>query len=205
MTKFITLEGGEGAGKSTAIRFIENALRQRGIPYIVTREPGGTPIAEKIRDIVLTPQSEWMFPDTEALLMFAARAQHIHAVIKPALASGKYVISDRFTDASFAYQSAGRGISMSRLRELAQWVLGDFKPDLTLLLDTSVQVGMDRIRSRESQDRIEQEKNVFFERVRTMYLQLAAEDPKRFRIIHAEKSLSEVEKQIQEALASLFL
>lgn len=203
MSKFITLEGGEGAGKSTTIRFIENELRKRNIPYIITREPGGTPIAEKIRDIVLTPQNEFMFADTEALLMFAARAQHIQAVIQPALQSGKCVISDRFTDASFAYQCGGRGISIERLRALATWVLGDFKPDLTLLLDIPVQAGLDRIRSRETADRIEQEKNDFFERVRTMYLQLAKEDPKRFHVIHAEKPLNEVEMQIQAALKNI--
>lgn len=202
---FISLEGVEGMGKSTALKFIESELKAHALPFIVTREPGGTQIAEGIRDLLLKHHDEKMHPDTEALLMFAARAQNVANVIKPALAAGKWVLSDRFTDASFAYQAGGRHIDAEHLGKLAHWVLGDFKPNLTLLLDAPIEVGLERIKRRQYKDRIEKEDICFFERVRKSYLTRARNEPDRFRIIQAHKPLPEVKADIKAALAPFLI
>lgn len=201
--RFITLEGVEGAGKSTVRQYIKDQLSMAEIPCVVTREPGGTPIAEAIRKILLSKHEEMMSPDTELLLMFAGRAQHISQVILPALQRGQWVICDRFTDASFAYQGGGRGIPLSHIRELASWVQGDLEPDLTLLLDLSVDVGFSRIDSRGAKDRIENEGKDFFERVRERYLVRARKFPERFRVIDAEQDFEFVKDQVLQILKSL--
>jgi len=197
---FITLEGGEGVGKSTALSFIKTVLLEKNIESVFTREPGGTKTGEAIRDVLLHRLDESILPETELLLMFAARAQHIAHVIKPALQAGKTVVSDRFTDASFAYQGGGRGISTDRLQTLTTWVQGDLQPDLTLLLDAPVEIGLSRIHQRGEKDRIEQESIDFFNRVRNAYLERAAQFPKRFSIIKADASLENVQEQIKQAL-----
>lgn len=199
---FISIEGVEGVGKSTAIRAIQERLDGAKIPYVVTREPGGTPVAEEIRKILLNPQ-ETMAADTELLLMFASRAQNVAEVVLPALAKGRWVIADRFVDASFAYQGGGRKIPEARIAELAKWVLDDLRPDVTLLLDAPVEVGFSRIKSRGDPDRIEKENIEFFERVRQTYLDLAAKFPARFRIIHSDRNHSEVKQEILAALNPL--
>lgn len=201
--KFITLEGGEGAGKSSNIPFIENYLRERGIPLLMTREPGGTPLSERIRAILLDKQEQHMTSDTELLLMFAARAQHLAQVILPALAEGRWVVCDRFTDATYAYQGGGRGIGSERIAVLEQWVQGDFRPDKTLVFDLPVATGLERAGQRSSPDRFEQENLTFFERVRAAYLQRAQAVPERYSIIDAAQDLSGVQQQITTILASL--
>ncbi len=200
---FISLEGVEGVGKSTALLFIQTLLDQVGIEYVLTREPGGTPLAEKIREILLAQSEETMAENTELLLMFAARSQNVSEVIKPALAAGKWVIADRFTDASFAYQGGGRGMPLASIAMLAKLVQGGLQPDMTLLLDAPVEVGLERIKKRRQQDRIEAEKMDFFERVRQQYLASAKKYPSRFRVIEAGQSLTEVEAQLQRVLAPL--
>ncbi len=197
---FITLEGCEGVGKSTAMSFIEKYLTEKKVNFVMTREPGGTPIGEAIREILLNTQKEVVLSKTELLLMFAAREQHIEHVIKPALNAGKTVVSDRFTDASFAYQGGGRKIAMDRIQLLANWIQGDLEPDLTLLLDAPVLIGLNRINLRGDKDRIEQENNDFFKRVREVYLERAKQFPKRFVIINADASLEDVQGQIVAAL-----
>jgi dTMP kinase len=194
--KFISIEGIEGVGKSTAVKVLTQYLETNGIEYVLTREPGGTPIAEKIRDVLLANHKEPLCDDTEVLLMFAGRAQNIAQVIKPALKKGLWVISDRFTDASFAYQGGGRQIPIEHIEELASWVQGDLRPDITFLLDAPVAVGLSRMNSRGAKDRIEQEGHEFFERVRDMYLQCAKKAPERFRIIDAARSIVEVSESI---------
>lgn len=201
--KFITLEGGEGAGKSSNIPFIENYLRERGIPLLMTREPGGTPLSERIREILLDKQEQHMTSDTELLLMFAARAQHLAQVILPALAEGRWVVCDRFTDATYAYQGGGRGIGLERIAVLEQWVQGDFRPDKTLVFDLPVATGLARAGQRSSPDRFEQEDLTFFERVRAAYLQRAQAAPQRYSIIDAAQDLSGVQQQIATILNSL--
>ncbi|OGT25198.1 MAG: dTMP kinase [Gammaproteobacteria bacterium RIFCSPLOWO2_02_FULL_42_14] len=200
---FITLEGGEGAGKSTALLYIADFLRQAQLDFILTREPGGTAIGEAIRHILLQQDNTVMSPDTELLLMFAARAQHIAEVIKPALDSGKTVISDRFTDASFAYQGGGRGIDPQRLQMLSDWIQGDLTPDLTLLLDAPIEIGLKRIHERGKKDRIEHENVAFFERVRQVYLDRAKKNPKRFVVIRADQALEKVKSDIHMALSKI--
>lgn len=200
--KFITLEGGEGVGKTTNLAFIENYLLARGVPLLRTREPGGTPIGERIRDILLNSAS--VDATAELLLVFAARAQHIEEVIKPALAKGMWVLSDRFTDASYAYQGGGRHIGWDRIATLESWVQGELRPDLTLLLDTPIAVGMARARARGPQDRFEAESDGFFERVRTAYLDRMEREPDRIRRIDASVELSAVQDQIAKELAYLF-
>ncbi|MCD6045896.1 MAG: tmk [Gammaproteobacteria bacterium] len=192
--KFISIEGGEGAGKSTAIKTIQSYLNQQSIAHIVTREPGGTPLAEKIRSLLLDKSDEILLPESELLLFFASRYQHSQHVIKPALKKGLWVISDRFVDASFAYQGAGRGIEESRITYLKEWLLRDLSPDHTLLLDAPPAVGLDRIKARGELDRIEVEKMDFFNRVREYYLNLAAKESERFHIIDTSGSLSDVEE-----------
>lgn len=196
---FITIEGGEGVGKSTNIDFIAQRLKRQGISFILTREPGGTPLAEDIRQLLLTPRDEGVAENTELLLMFAARAQHIAEVIEPALAKGQWVVCDRFTDATFAYQGGGRGIPMTKIADLEQWVQGDLRPDFTVLLDASVEVGMSRASKRGALDRFEQEQITFFESVRAAYLSLAEQYPDRYRVIDAAQALA----QVQESLVTV--
>ena len=197
---FITIEGGEGGGKSTNIAFMQKYLEASGQQVIVTREPGGTQLGEKVREVLLNPEHKGMHDDTELLLMFAARAQHITEVIKPALAQGKWVLCDRFTDATYAYQGGGRGINKERIAILEQWVQGELRPDITLLFDLSVEVGMRRASERADLDRFEQEKLQFFENVRACYLAMAKEYPKRYRVLNAEQSLEKVQQGIQKIL-----
>ena len=184
--RLISVEGTEGVGKSTAIAAIRDALEQQGISAVLTREPGGTPVAESIRSILLTDHAEPIEPMTELLLMFAGRCQHIEQKVKPALASGQWVISDRFTDASFAYQGGGRGLGEEMVATLADWVQGDCVPDLTILLDAPVEVGLKRMAARGAKDRIEKEGVAFFEAIRSTYQKLAADNPTRFCVINAD-------------------
>lgn len=199
--RFITLEGGEGVGKSTNLAFIERYLRDRDVPLVKTREPGGTPLGESIRELLLKEQA--MSSEAELLLVFAARAQHLSEVIGPALSLGHWVLSDRFTDASYAYQGGGRGVPMERIAALEAWIQGPLRPDLTLLLDTPIEVGLERARARGVADRFEKEQNPFFERVRKVYLQRQTEEPLRMRRINAALSVDEVQAQIALALDEL--
>lgn len=199
--KFITVEGIEGVGKSTAVKFIQNYLTSKQKKIFLTREPGGTPIAEQLRTILLTPNAEEeITPDTELLLMFACRAQHIARVILPTLKSGTWVISDRFADATFAYQGGGRKMNLEYIAQLEKWILHGLQPDLTILLDAPPDIGLARAKHRGPHDRIEQEKIDFFERVRDVYLQRAKQFPARFRVVDATKPLSEVNEQLTAIL-----
>ncbi len=197
---FVTLEGSEGSGKTTALACINRWLAEKNITCVHTREPGGTPFAERIRALLLHTHEESLASMTELLLMFAARAQNIDQVIRPALAEGKLVLSDRFTDASFAYQGAGRGLDIGALKTLETLVQGELQPNLTLLLDLPVAQGMARVSARGEPDRIEREQLDFFERVREGYLSRAKEYPERFVIIDASQSIAEVEAQIINVL-----
>ena len=199
--RFITLEGGEGAGKSTQLQTVARCLTAAGIPFLTTREPGGTSRAEAIRGLLLSPgEREPMASETELLLMFAARAQHVKQRIKPALAAGTWVLCDRFTDATRAYQGGGRGVDLSQIDALAAWVHGDCWPDLTLLLDVPAAQGLARAEKRSAKDRIEQEALAFFERVRTHYLAQAAAEPERFRVIDAAPAEAAVTAQVTAAV-----
>ncbi|OIR00011.1 thymidylate kinase [mine drainage metagenome] len=198
--KFITFEGVDGAGKSTHLEWFANALRQRGINLLVTREPGGTPLGERLREILL---NQPMHAETEALLMFAARREHVEQVIRPALKSGTWVISDRFSDASFAYQGGGRGVPLAKLEQLEQWVHADLQPDLTLLFDIPIEVARQRLSNNVSLDRFEQERGEFFERVRQAYLARAAKTPQRFAVIRAENAIPEVHQDLAKIVATL--
>lgn len=200
---FITVEGGEGAGKSTNMAFLEARLRGAGVDLLVTREPGGTGLGEDVRELLLRPREEAVDPLAELLLIFAARAQHISEVIEPALSSGRWVLCDRFTDATYAYQSGGRGIPSVQVRALEELVQGELRPDVTLLLDCPVEVGLSRADERGERDRIEQEHQAFFERVRRTYLQLAAEGSGRYRVIDAGQPLADVEAQLLDACEAL--
>ena len=200
---FITLEGVEGAGKSTMVNFIEDFLIKAGHNVIKTREPGGTRIGEQIREILLKNENNNLIADTELLLMFAARAQHMNEIITPALSSGKTILCDRFIDASYAYQGGGRGIDASRINLLEKWIESDLSPDLTLLFDLDVSVGMARAKKRNSADRFEQEKNIFFEKVRSCYLKRAEDEPDRFRIINSELPLQKVKNQTETVLSEI--
>lgn len=193
---FITLEGPEGAGKSTNRDYLAMCLRAAGIEVLLTREPGGTPLAERIRELLLAPSDEAMAADTELLLVFAARAQHLAQVIRPALARGCVVLCDRFTDATYAYQGGGRGLSQQRIAELERFVQGDLRPDLTLLFDLPVEQGLARAVARGRLDRFEQEQRSFFEAVRQTYLQRAALAPQRYRLLDASQSLQQVQAAI---------
>ncbi|HEB67065.1 MAG TPA: dTMP kinase [Gammaproteobacteria bacterium] len=198
--RFITVEGSEGVGKSSNLDFIESLLREAGKDVVRTREPGGTELGETLRGILLDARQKAICDDAELLLMFAARAQHLAEVIRPALAAGKWVLCDRFTDATYAYQGGGRGIPFDRIAVLEQWVQGDLRPDLTLLLDMPVEAGLARAGARSEPDRFEQEQTTFFERVRRAYLERARQAPDRFRIIDASPPLPEVQAQIRKAL-----
>ena len=198
--KFITLEGMDGAGKSTHIPHIIALLQAQGHEVVSTREPGGTHLGERLRELVL---HETMHVETETLLMFAARKEHIECVIKPALARGAYVLSDRFTDATYAYQSGAKGLTASKIEALEQWVQGEFQPDLTLLFDVPVEVSVERLRATRSPDKFERENAEFFSRIRLAYLQRASANSNRFRVIDANKPLDEVAKTVESIILSL--
>jgi len=200
---FITVEGGEGVGKSTNISFLEEHLRGNGVDLVLTREPGGTPLAENIRGLLLEASDEPVAEITELLLMFAARAQHIQQFIEPNLAAGKWVLCDRFTDATYAYQSGGRQMEARNVQQLEQLVQGELRPDYTLLFDAPVEVGMERARGRGTLDRFEREQLDFFQRVRKTYLQLAQESSGRFRVIDASLPLDEVQQQLYKVCQEL--
>jgi dTMP kinase len=202
--KFITVEGGEGAGKSTNLSFIQQLLEAAGKEVVFTREPGGTPLGEEIRELLLGHKHDGMSDDTELLLMFAARAEHLARKIKPALASGSWVLCDRFTDATYAYQGGGRGIAHDHIAVLEQWVQGELRPDLTLLLDLPVETGLERAGKRSAPDRFESQASQFFNAVRQGYLDIAAAEPERVKLIDASQSLEEVQAQI-EAVITEFL
>jgi dTMP kinase len=199
---FITIEGGEVVGKSTNIDFIKTTLEAQGIQCVVTREPGGTPLAEEIREVLIKNRDEHVVTETELLLMFAARAQHLHQKILPALEAGIWVISDRFTDATYAYQSGGRGVPSEKVALLEEFVQGDVRPDLTLLLDAPIEVGMARAKNRGKLDRFEEEEAEFFNKVRNNYLSRAKAEPDRFNIIDATQSLALVQAGISQVLAN---
>lgn len=200
---FITLEGPEGAGKSTNREYLAERLREQGVDVLLTREPGGTPLAERIRELLLDSSDEPMAADTELLLVFAARAQHLQQVIRPALAKGGVVLCDRFTDATYAYQGGGRGLSIERIAQLEQFVQAELRPDLTLIFDLPVEVGLARAAARGRLDRFEQEGRGFFEAVRQAYLQRAAQAPQRYRVLDAGQSLAQVQADIDALLPSL--
>lgn len=190
---FISFEGIDGAGKSTHISFVQEALATRGIRVISTREPGGTPLGEALRDLLL---KEKMHLETEALLMFASRREHIAQVIQPALDDGTWVISDRFTDATFAYQGGGRKLDLNKLNVLEQWVHPHLQPDLTLLFDVPIDVARARLDSTRTLDKFEQEKSDFFNDTRNEYLRRAAEFPQRFKIIDSTRSIEKIQQEL---------
>jgi dTMP kinase len=198
--KFVTLEGIDGAGKSTHVRTVAALLEACGKKVQLTREPGGTPLAESLREILL---HQAMHLETEALLMFAARREHLDRLILPALAAGTWVVSDRFTDASFAYQGGGRGLSAARLEDLEQWVQGDFQPDLTLLFDLPVATARSRLGRGAELDRFEREGGPFFERVRQAYLLRAAASPARIKVIDASQAIEAINKQLENIVITL--
>jgi dTMP kinase len=202
--RFITVEGIEGVGKSTNIGHLRDLIQAAGIAVVMTREPGGTPLGEAIRGLLLDPRYAGMSPDCELQLMFAARAEHLARVIHPALGKGQWVLCDRFTDATYAYQGGGRGIEAEKIARLEQWVQGDFRPDLTVLLDVPVEVGLARAGNRGAPDRFEQEQVGFFERVRKAYLELAARHDGRYRVIDANQPLARVQQRL-EAVIQPFL
>ncbi len=201
--KFISIEGIEGVGKSTNIEHLTRTLEARGLKVLTTREPGGTPMAERIRELLIEHGDEPMPEIAELLLMFASRALHVSNVIQPALAAGTWVVCDRFTDASRAYQGGGRGIPLDDINQLARWVMGDLKPDLTILLDAPVEVGMSRAGQRGNPDRFEVERSEFFGRVREAYLQLAEAEPERFAIVDATQDLESVKQDISQIANAL--
>ena len=199
--RFITIEGGEGAGKSTAQSYLAEKLTAQGISVLQTREPGGTPLAEAIRRNLLSLDEEAPVEMAELLLVFAARAQHLSKVIEPALNQGQWVLCDRFTDATYAYQGAGRGLSAKHIGKLEALVQGDRRPDTVILLDMPPEIGLARARARGALDRFEQEKHAFFERVRQCYLGRAAEFPDRYVIVDAAQELSRVQKSLEAVMA----
>jgi len=201
--KFITIEGSEGAGKTTSIHYLKSLIEQKGHEVIVTREPGGTPFAEKLRELLLTPTDESIDPIAELLLMFAGRKQHVEHKIKPALSKSIYVISDRFTDATYAYQGAARNLSFEVIRQYDELVMDSFAPDLTLLFDLPVEIGMQRAKKRGEFDRFEQEKIEFFERVREGYLRRAESEPHRVHVINAALTIEEVQHQIKQVVEQI--
>lgn len=198
--KFITLEGMDGAGKSTHIPTIITLLEARGLEVVSTREPGGTPLGEQLRALLL---HEPMHAETETLLMFAARREHIANVIAPALARGAYVLSDRFTDATYAYQCGAKGVSPSKVKQLETWVQGDLRPDATLLFDVPVEVSLKRLLNAREPDKFERENAVFFEKLRQTYLQNARENPDRYHVIDANQTLDKVKVIVEKIISSL--
>lgn len=198
--RFITLEGGEGAGKTTSLEYIRKILEAAGVDLLCTREPGGTVPGEKIRELLLNPENAGISPDTELLLMFAARAQHLNQLIMPALENGTWVLCDRFTDATFAYQGGGRGIATHRIEQLESWVQQEFQPDITILFDLPVETGMQRAGKRGALDRFEQEQRAFFENVRQSYLQRANTFPGRFRVIDSSCDIQGVQAQLDKVI-----
>lgn len=198
--KFITLEGMDGAGKSTHISHIIELLNARGVEVVSTREPGGTELGEQLRALLL---HEAMHPETETLLMFAARREHIAQIINPALARGAYVLSDRFTDATYAYQCGAKGVDASKIEQLEQWVQDSLQPDMTLLFDVPVEVSMQRLSGAREPDKFEREPADFFTRIRNAYLQRAQQNPARFRVIDSNRPLEEVVQSVADAIASL--
>ncbi len=200
---FITLEGPEGAGKSTNREYLAERLRAQGLDVLMTREPGGTPLAERIRELLLSPSDEPMHSDTELLLVFAARAQHLAQVIRPALERGAVVLCDRFTDATYAYQGGGRGLSLTRIEQLETFVQGALRPDMTLIFDLPVEIGLSRAAARGRLDRFEQEGLAFFEAVRSAYLDRARKAPERYRIVNAARPLSAVQQDLQHILSEV--
>lgn len=200
--KFITLEGGEGSGKSTCVAFIKAWLEENNIEYIVTREPGGTPLAEEIRSLILSHREEKMHDETELLLMFAARSQHINEKIKPAIEAGKWVISDRFVDSSYVYQGAARGGDLTQIDQLAAWVLQGCKPDITLLFDVPVDVGLSRVAKRAQSDRLDDEPVAFHQMVREAFLQ-RMETNDHYALIDAAQSIDQVNHDVKAQLEQL--
>ena len=201
--RFITVEGSEGVGKSSNLAFIEDFLRKAGINILRTREPGGTSLGESVRELLLDARQTAMCDDMELLLMFAARAQHLAEVIRPALEAGQWVLCDRFTDATYAYQGGGRGVPMERIQVLEDWVQGEQRPDHTLLLDMPVADGLQRAGARSEPDRFEQEQHAFFERVRETYLARAKAEPGRIHVIDASPALDVVQTHIADVLQKI--
>jgi dTMP kinase len=198
--KFITVEGIEGAGKTTCMQVVTEVIEHQGINAIHTREPGGTDLGEDLRSLLLGHKHTGMSDDAELLMMFAARAEHIAQKIQPALDDGKWVLCDRFTDATYAYQGYGRGIPLEKIAGLENWVQGELRPDLTLLMDLPVEVGMERAGKRSAPDRFESEAWDFFERIRQGYLSIAAEQPSRVKVIDASQDLPDVQAQVRVAV-----
>jgi len=203
--KFITIEGTEGVGKTTNIEFIQTWLNQQKVDFVTTREPGGTPLAEQIRELLLTPRDEKVCNSAELLLMFAGRAQHLDQVIVPAIQSGRCVVCDRFTDATYAYQGFGRGMDSALIAHLERLVQAELRPDLTLILDIPVEIGLQRASQRSAPDRFEREQTEFFERVRQGYLNIAANEPQRCVVIDASQPLEDVQRDITTALKAFFM
>ena len=203
--KFITLEGGEGLGKTTNLAFIQDFLTKQGYEVVVTREPGGTVLAEKLRTLLLEKNNEHIAVQTELLLMFAARAQHLENVIKPALNKGQWVLCDRFTDSTYAYQGGGRKIALETIAWLENFVQQQLRPDLTLLFDAPIELGMARAKKRGALDRFENEQKVFFNDVRAAFLKQAENYPQRIKIIDATQSLADVQQTIKQLLMALSL
>lgn len=197
---FITVEGIEGVGKTTNIQFIADWLTAKQIPFITTREPGGTPLAEEIREVLLSPREEPVDDTTELLLMFAARAQHLAALIKPTIAKGHWVLCDRFTDATYAYQGGGRGLPMATIAQLEQLVQQSFRPDAVILLDVPAEVGLRRAGKRGALDRIEKEQASFFDKVRQCYLARAQQSPQIYHVVDASQDLAGVQRQLAQVL-----
>jgi dTMP kinase len=202
--KFISIEGIEGAGKSTQLTFIQEFLEQQGITVRVTREPGGTELGEQIRELLLTPRDAGMSHDAELLLMFAARAEHIEQVIKPALARGEWVLCDRFVDATFAYQGGGRGIERERIEAISDWTLKGLQTDITFLFDLPVEQGQARvIKRQQKKDRFEQEKTAFFQLIRDCYLARAEQEPARIRVIDSSRDIGAIQAQLKTILSEM--
>jgi dTMP kinase len=200
MNKFITLEGIEGVGKTSNLRYIKEQLEASGHDCVVTREPGGTNLGESLRGLLLSHSEDNMSADTELLMMFAARAEHLNKIIKPALANGQTVLCDRFTEATYAYQGGGRQLDVDKITELEEWVQGDLRPDLTVILDAPVEIGRSRAGKRSAPDRIEKEQDDFFQRVRNAYIELANHYPHRICLVDASLTLPEVQQQVRDKL-----
>lgn len=201
--RFIVLEGTEGVGKTTNLQFIEKILRDQGIDLLVTREPGGTPLAEDIRDLLLSPRDEKVVENAELLLMFAARAQHFESKIMPALSSGRWVLCDRFTDATYAYQGGGRGVDMQKIEQLENLVQGDIRPDHVIVLDVDVDIGLKRAGQRGDLDRFEQENRSFFEKVRAVYVDRATKEPNRYHLVDAAQPLQDVQADLLKTIKKI--